>query len=94
MRTRSVALVSLSVLPHDRLALAPATAATPPTLATLANPPTEFGSDYDAPVAVPHTQHCEVQIVCNRFRNFDPYESTHAPVADRYGDPPAEHQAW
>ena len=80
MRIRSVALVSLSVL---LLSLgAPAHAVTPPA---------EFGSDYDDPrtpapkVAVPDTRHCEVQIVRNQFRNFDPYQATYAPPAGCQG---------
>jgi len=83
MRTRSVALVSLSVLLLGRLSPgtpAPATAATRPTLATAATPPTEFGSDYDdprtpaPPVAVPQTKHCEVQIGTQtvRYRAIGP----------------------
>jgi hypothetical protein len=68
MRIRPVALVSLSALLLGQLL--PAAAAPPPS---------EFGSDYDDPrtpapaVAVPDTKHCEVQIVRNGFRNFDPY---------------------
>ncbi len=87
MRIRSVALVSLSVLLLGWLPLAPATAATPVARATAATPPPEFGSDYDdprtpePPVAVPNTKHCEVQIVRNQFRNFDPYQSTYTPPA-------------
>ncbi|MFD7157781.1 peptide-N4-asparagine amidase [Kribbella sp. NPDC059898] len=80
MRTRSVLTASLSVL---LLAIGiPARAAAPPA---------EFGSDYDDPrtpapaVAVPHTRHCEVQIVDNQFRNFDPYRSTYTPPADCQG---------
>ncbi|MFF1820208.1 peptide-N4-asparagine amidase [Kribbella sp. NPDC058245] len=76
MRIRPVALLSLSALLLGQLL--PAAAAPPPS---------EFGSDYDDPrtpapaVAVPDTQHCEVQIVRNGFRNFDPYTSTYTPPA-------------
>src|SRR3954465_3582457 len=76
MRIRSVVLVSLSVL---LLGLtAPARAAAPPS---------EFGSDYDdprtpaPPISVPHTKHCQVEIVRNQFRNFDLYQSTYTPPA-------------
>ncbi|GAA0589513.1 hypothetical protein GCM10009534_24670 [Kribbella sandramycini] len=57
------------------------------TPAAAAPPPPEFGTDYDDPrtpapaVAVPDTRHCEVQIVRNQFRNFDPYTSTYTPPA-------------
>src|SRR4051794_17217264 len=76
MRIRSVVVAALSVL---LLVIGiPARAVTPPA---------EFGSDYDDPrtpaptVAVPHTRHCEVQIVRNQFKNFDPYRSTYTPPA-------------
>ena len=76
MRTRPVALVSLSVLLLGWL-----------TPAAAAPPPSEFGTDYDDPrtpapaVTVPHTRHCSVEIVRNGFKNFDPYQSTYTPPA-------------
>ena len=76
MRTRPVALVSLSVLLLGWL-----------TPAAAAPPPSEFGTDYDDPrtpapaVTVPHTRHCSVEIVRNGFKNFDPYKSTYTPPA-------------
>ncbi|HWD83628.1 MAG TPA: peptide-N4-asparagine amidase [Kribbella sp.] len=80
MRIRSVVTASLSVL---LLTIGlPARAVTPPP---------EFGTDYDDPrtpapaVAVPDTKHCEVQIVRNQFRNFDPYQSTYTPPAGCQG---------
>src|SRR3954469_1353613 len=51
------------------------------------SPPSEFVSDYDdprtpaPPISVPHTKHCQVEIVRNQFRNFDPYQSTYTPPA-------------
>ncbi|MEV0645327.1 peptide-N4-asparagine amidase [Phytomonospora sp. NPDC050363] len=65
-------------------------AAASPALA--AEPPAEFGSDWDdprtavAPIEKPDTPSCEIQLVDYEFRDFTPFEGTYTPPADCAGD--------